>query len=210
MVRAALTGGIATGKSFCLAKFAELGAATIDADVLARDAVAPGSQGLADVVTRFGDRVLRPDGTLDRAALGRVVFNDPDALRDLEAIVHPAVRPRILSAIDAAERAGAPAVVIEAIKLIEGGLAEHCDEVWLVTCDAAVQRERLVGRGTTPADAADRIAAQAGSTATSRVVTRVIDTSGDPASTRSAVEEAFDTARRAAAIAGRAGLGAEA
>ena len=87
------------------------------------------------------------DGTLDRAALGRIVFADPEALRDLEAIVHPAVRPRILAAIAAAEADAADAVVIEAIKLVEGGLAEVCDEVWLVICDAGVQRERLVARG---------------------------------------------------------------
>ena len=87
------------------------------------------------------------DGSLDRAALGRIVFADPAALRDLEAIVHPAVRPRILARIADAEANGAAAVVIEAIKLVEGGLAELCDEVWLVTCDPAVQRRRLVGRG---------------------------------------------------------------
>ena len=107
-------------------------------------------------------RASAPDGSLDRAALGRIVFADPAALRDLEAIVHPAVRPRILAAIAAAEADGAVAVVIEAIKLVEGGLAALCDEVWLVTCDPAVQRTRLVGRGTSPEDADQRIAAQAG------------------------------------------------
>ena len=94
--------------------------------------------------------------------LGRIVFADPAALRDLEAIVHPAVRPRVLAAIAAAEEAGARAVVIEAIKLVEGGLAAACDEVWLVRCEQAVQRERLLGRGTSDDDAAQRIAAQAG------------------------------------------------
>ena len=84
-----------------------------------------------------GPSSWRADGALDRAALGRIVFADPAALRDLEAIVHPAVRPPILAALDAARTTEAPAVVIEAIKLVEGGFAELCDEVWLVTCSAA-------------------------------------------------------------------------
>ena len=93
---------------------------------------------------------MRDDGSLDRTALGRIVFADPAALRDLEAIVHPAVRPRILAAIAAADEADADVVVIEAIKLVEGGLAELCDEVWLVTCEPEAQRERLVGSGRIP------------------------------------------------------------
>ena len=107
-----------------------------------------------------GRSFVGADGTLDRAALGRIVFADPAALRDLEAIIHPAVRPRILAAIAAAEAEGAEVVVIEAIRLVEGGLAELCDEVWLVTCDPAVQRARLIGRGATPEDADARIDAQ--------------------------------------------------
>ena len=95
MVRAALTGGIATGKSYCLARFAQLGAATIDADRLARDVVAPGTTGLAKVVERFGQGILRVDGTLDRPALGRIVFADRTARADLEAIIHPEVYRRI-------------------------------------------------------------------------------------------------------------------
>src|SRR5690242_18762590 len=90
-LRVALTGGIATGKSHCLRAFAALGVATLDADVLARQAVEPGTAGLAAVVARFGRSVLRPDGALDRAALGRIVFDDAAARRDLEAIVHPVV-----------------------------------------------------------------------------------------------------------------------
>ena len=95
MVRAALTGGIATGKSYCLSRFAALGAATIDADRLARDAVAPGTPGLQRVVERFGAGILLPDGTLDRPALGRIVFGDRGARADLEAIIHPEVYRRI-------------------------------------------------------------------------------------------------------------------
>jgi dephospho-CoA kinase len=145
--------------------------------------------------SRFGRDLLRPDGSLDRAALGAIVFVDPAALRDLEAIVHPAVRPRILDALDDAEAGGAAAVIIEAIKLVEGGLASVCDEVWLVECDPAQQRERLLGRGGSGDDADHRIRAQAGLPERVRpAATRVIDTSGDRGTTRAAVVSAFDDA----------------
>ena len=124
------------------------GVVVIDADRVARDVLAAGTPETAAVYARFGDELRRPDGELDRAALGRIVFSDPSALRDLEAIVHPAVRPRILAEVDAADAAGALRSSIEAIKLVEGGLADLCDEVWLVTCAPEVQLERLVGRGT--------------------------------------------------------------
>ncbi len=142
-----------------------------------------------------GRRSSATDGTLDRGALARIVFADPSSLRDLEGIVHPAVRPRILDAIAAAEQAGAPAVAIEAIRLVEGGLADVCDEVWLVTCDDAAQRERLRARGTADADAERRIAAQASMTERlAPAATRVIDTSGDAAATRAAVEDLWRAA----------------
>jgi dephospho-CoA kinase len=112
------------------------------------------------VLARFGDAVRSSDGTLDRAALARIVFADADALRELEAIVHPLVRPRIVAAVAAARERHTPAVAIEAIKLVEGGLVDLCDEVWWVTC--VDQRVRLTGRGMDPADADRRIAAQAG------------------------------------------------
>src|ERR671913_301615 len=95
MLRVALTGGIATGKSYCLGRFEARGVPVIDADRLAREAVMPGSRALEAVATRFGDRILLADGTLDRSALGRIVFNDRAARADLEAIVHPEVYRRI-------------------------------------------------------------------------------------------------------------------
>src|SRR5215203_4823056 len=95
MLRAALTGGIATGKSYCLSRFAALGVPTIDADQLARDAVGPGTRGLGAVVQRFGVGVLRADGTLDRTGLGALVFADSAARADLEAIIHPEVYRQI-------------------------------------------------------------------------------------------------------------------
>ena len=187
-LRLGITGPIGCGKSTVARWLAEAGAAVVDADQLARDVTAPGEPALAAVIERFGERFQRPDGTLDRAALGRLVFGDPVALRDLEAIVHPAVRPRIEAAVAAAEAAGAEVVAVEAIKLVEAGYAAQCDEVWLVTCDPAAQRERLLRRELSAEDAAARIAAQ-GDLAVSLgpSATRVIDTSGRKEDTRTRV-----------------------
>ena len=204
-VRIGLTGPIGCGKSTVASWLAARGAVAIDADAVARDVVEPGEPALELVLGRFGDAVRTPDGRLDRAALGRIVFADPDALRDLEAIVHPAVRPRILAAIAAADAAGAPAVVVEAIKLVEGGLAGLCDEVWLVTCSPGEQRARLAGRGVAPDDAARRIAAQGDLVERlGAAATRVIDAGGDRAAAEARVVDAY---RAALASAGGAAAG---
>ena len=190
-VRIGITGAIGCGKSTVAGWLRELGATVVDADELAREATAPGEPALAAVFDRFGERYRQPNGTLDRAALGRLVFSDPAALAALEAIVHPAVRERIEAAIAAAEMAGAPAIAIEAIKLVEGGLAEMCDEVWLVTCHPERQLERLLARGSDEAEAAQRIAAQDDLARRLRpAATRVIDTSGDVEETRRSVLDA--------------------
>jgi len=183
-----LTGPIGCGKSTVAGWLEELGGVVVDADRIAREVTAPGEPALDAVIEAFGEDFMAADGSLDRAALGRVVFSDPAALATLEAIVHPAVRPRIENAVRAATDAGAPLIVIEAIKLVEAGHAARCDEVWLVTCDAATQRERLVGRGTNEADAATRIAAQGDIIERLRPAAgRVIDTSGDRATVRARI-----------------------
>jgi dephospho-CoA kinase len=194
-VRIGLTGPIGCGKSQVARWLAERGVAVIDADDMARAVTAPGQPAHDEVVRHFGAAVAGPDGALDRAALARIVFADEARLRELEAIVHPAVRPRILRAIAEADAAGAAAVVIEAIKLVEGGLAALCDEVWLVTCDPATQRERLLARGTPAEDARRRIAAQAGlAERLAPAATRVVDTSADADATRATVDALFRAA----------------
>jgi dephospho-CoA kinase len=190
-LRIGITGPIGCGKSTVAGMLAERGAAVIDADQAARAAYEEASVREA-VVARFGDDIRQTDGSIDRAGLARIVFANPDALRDLEAIVHPAVRPRILAGIDAAEARGAPAVVVEAIKLVEGGLAGLCDEVWLVICDASAQRARLRDRGVPDDDAERRIAAQRHlRDRVEPVATRRIDTSGSLDHTRQQVDGAW-------------------
>ena len=145
MVRAALTGGIATGKSYALAGFAALGVPVIDADRLARLAVAPGTPGLAAVAERFGPSVLLADGALDRAALGRIVFDDPVARADLEAIVHPYVYGRIREWF--AQLPEHTRVAIADIPLLfETGREGDFDRVIVCACAPEEQIRRIMAR----------------------------------------------------------------
>ena len=157
-----LTGPIGCGKSTVARLLGARGATVIDADAVAREVSAPGTAGHDEILAAFGEAVRDAGGRLDRGALARIVFADPEQLRRLEAIVHPRVRPAILARIDEAVAAGAPAVAIEAIKLVEGGLAELCDVVVLVDCEPAEQAARLGARGMAADDARRRIDAQRG------------------------------------------------
>jgi dephospho-CoA kinase len=160
MLRVALTGGIATGKSYCLAQFASFGVPVIDADQVARDAVAPGSRALEEVGARFGASILRPDGSLDRAALGRIVFTDRAARADLEAIVHPEVYRRIsewLATLPPRTR-----VAIADIPLLfETGHTHDFDRVVVVACNPREQLRRIMARdGLSERDARARLDSQ--------------------------------------------------
>jgi dephospho-CoA kinase len=199
-VRIGLTGPIGCGKSTVAAYLETKGAVVIDADEVARAVTEPGEPATAAIATRFGEALVGPDGRLDRAALGRIVFADPAALADLEAIVHPAVRPPILDALEAASATDVPAVVLEAIRVVDGGYAEVVDEVWVVVCSESVQRERLAGRGLDAADAERRIAAQVDLVARARLAaTRILVTDGSMDDTRRAVDSALEAAVEALA-----------
>lgn len=155
-----LTGGIGSGKSAVAGRLAQLGAVIVDADQVAREVVAPGTEGLAEVVATFSDRVLGPDGALDRAALGSVVFADEVGRRALEAIVHPRVRTRTAELVAAAPR---DAIVVNDVPLlVESGLGPTYHLVVVVQTAMSIRLERLTrDRGMDPAEARRRIAAQA-------------------------------------------------
>ena len=191
-LRIGLTGPIACGKSTVAGWLAARGATVIDADAVAREVTAPGTRAHDRILEHFGPTVRRPDGTLDRAALGRIVFSDPAALSDLEAIVHPAVRPVVLERLRRATVGRPPAIVVEAIKLVEAGYPALLDEVWLVTCAPGEQAARLQGRGMATADARQRIAAQGDlAERLGPSATRIIDTSGSPADAEERVAAAL-------------------
>jgi dephospho-CoA kinase len=188
-----LTGPIGCGKSSVAGMLATLGGVVIDADALVREVTAPGQPTLGAIHARFGEAVFRPPGLLDRAALAAIVFDDAAALRDLEAIVHPAVRVLVEARLEQARRDGEPFVVVEAIKLVEGGLAERCHEVWLIDCPVEIQRQRLALRGMEAADIERRLATQ-GRDLAERLAPhadRRIDTSGSRESIRECVEDAL-------------------
>ena len=158
-----LTGGIAAGKSAVAARWVELGAVEIDADVLAREAVAEGTQGLREVIGEFGSDVLLPDGTLDRAALAAVVFNDPTKRERLEAIVHPRVR---MLAEQRFEQLPKDSIVVYTVPLlVEAGVSLPFDKVVTVEAPEHVRIDRLIEtRGLTQAEAVARIKNQASPT----------------------------------------------
>ena len=154
----ALTGGIGSGKTTVASRWAELGATEIDADILAREVVEPGSEGLSAVTARFGDQVLNPDGSLDRAALAAVAFSTEETRKDLEALLHPRIQEL------AAERVkGLEGTIVYIIPLLaETNSKLNFDRIVTVSCDEAVRLDRLITlRGMSKEEALSRIAAQA-------------------------------------------------
>jgi len=190
-----LIGPIGCGKSTVAGWLAERGAAVVDADELTRQVMSPGAPVTESIIARFGGEYRRPDGSLDRAALGRLVFSDPVSLAELESIVHPAVSRLEGEAIRSADGRRPTAVVLEAIKLVEAGHAAWCDEVWLVVCEPESQLVRLTGRGMDESDARQRISAQAASLPSWRAAaTRTIRTDGSPEEVEAAVGAALEDA----------------
>jgi dephospho-CoA kinase len=176
----ALTGGIASGKSTVARRLAEHGAVVVDADRLAREIVEPGEPALARIAERFGASVLRADGSLDRAALGAVVFSDAAARQDLNAITHPAVTLRSQRLFAEAAAADPEAVVVYDVPLLaEGRGAGEFDEVVVVHAPQEVRIQRLVSlRSMTEAEARARVDAQASDEERLALADVVLDSSG--------------------------------
>lgn len=191
MQRIGLTGGIAAGKSAAATRLEELGAVLIDHDVLAREAVAPGTVALGDIVEAFGPEVLDAEGALDRAALGAVVFADLDALTRLNDIVHPCVRRLSAEREAAAATADPGAVVVHDIPLlVETGQADAFHVLVVVHAPAELRVERLVEqRGLSPEEARGRVAAQVDDEARLAVADVVLDGTGTVEALRAQVDE---------------------
>jgi dephospho-CoA kinase len=187
--RIGLTGNIACGKSTVLEELRRLGAATFDADAVAHRVMRAGTPIHAAIVAAFGPGILAPDGEIDRRALGAIVFSDAVALARLEALVHPAVLARTQEWLAGATAAVA---VVDAIKLIEAGIADQCDEVWVVTCPPEEQARRLMEyRDMGVEEAWKRIRAQLPQEEKVARADVVIDNSGPPARTRAQVRAAW-------------------
>ena len=178
MLRIGLTGGIGSGKSTVSRLLGEHGAVIVDADAIAREVVAPGTQGLAAIVEAFGAAVLAADGSLDRPRLAAVVFADPEARGTLDGIVHPLVRARARE-LEAAAPPGA--VVVHDVPLLaETGQGSAYDVVVVVEADPDMRVARLVERGLTAEDARARIAVQATDEERRAIADVVLDNSGTP------------------------------
>jgi dephospho-CoA kinase len=184
-----VTGNIGCGKTTVMHELAELGATIIDGDLVYRDLTGPGSPLVGRLAEAFGDQVANPDGSLNRPVLSQIVFSDPEALRALDALTHPVIVAEVEHRIEAAST---PVVATDGIKLLESGLGDRCDQVWVVTCDPARQRERLMARSGLSSEEADRrIAAQS---PTAEKVARadvVIENDGTLADVRRQVQAAW-------------------
>lgn len=171
-----LTGGIGCGKSEAARWLNGLGAAHVDADGISRALTAPGGEALDAIRAQFGDGVFRPDGTLDRAALGAIVFDSAPHRRALEGILHPLVQQRVWTQIEEAGARGDRVVVLDVPLLFETGMDVLCDEVWTVTASEETQLARVMARGLTLEQARARIDSQLSKEERNARANRVIDT----------------------------------
>jgi dephospho-CoA kinase len=188
-----LTGGIASGKSTVARMLADLGAAVIDADAVAREVVRPGTPGLAAVVAAFGPELLTPGGELDRKRLGERVFSDHAARQRLNAILHPRIAAATGERVAELATRGVPVVIYEASLLVENGIHRALDGLIVVTAPPEVQVARVVQRdGLTPAEAHQRLAAQLPLAAKVAVADHVIDGARSLAETRAQVAAVWE------------------
>ena len=194
MLRVGLTGGLGSGKSTVAGFFRELGAFHLDGDAIANEVTAPGGAAERDVVARFGHGIVGAGGAIDRKALARIVFADPKALADLNAIVHPKVREEIARRIASHLAGPSPARValIDAALLVESGIHRDLDALIVVACDSETQIARAVARGLlTEPEARARVAAQAPLAAKLAAANYVIDNNGSLDGTKRQVREVW-------------------
>ncbi|MEY3893639.1 MAG: hypothetical protein RIR78_417 [Actinomycetota bacterium] len=193
MLVVALTGGIGAGKSLVAQYFSELGARVVDADQLSRIAIERGSDGFDEVITRFGESVLR-NGDIDRKALGEIVFKDKKAKADLEAIIHPRVRELFFEVVN--DLAADEILIYEIPLLVETGAAGNFDQIITVEADLEIRKARLLKRGMFSSEIESRIAAQASPAEREAVSTHVIENSGDEDQLLRKVENLWEELQR--------------
>lgn len=191
-----ITGNIAAGKSTVMRLLADRGATTIDMDLVTRDALRSDGAGFGPVVERFGRGILDDGGEIDRARLGRMVFGDPENLRDLEQILHPIVGGIGRALVEAADT---DVVVIEAIKMLEGGRSrELCDQIWVVASDEALQLARLREmRGMSEQDGRQRLASQSSQEWKIQQADRVITNTGSMQDLERQIDELWQSVVKA-------------
>jgi len=193
MLVVALTGGIGAGKSLVAQYFSELGARVVDADQLSRIAIERGSDGFDEVITRFGESVLR-SGDIDRKALGEIVFRDKKAKADLEAIIHPRVRELFFEVVN--DLAADEILIYEIPLLVETGAASNFDQIITVEADLEIRKARLLKRGMFSSEIESRLAAQASPAEREAVATHVIENSGDEDQLLRKVENLWEELQR--------------
>lgn len=199
MVIVGLTGNIGSGKSTVSRRLVQLGAQVIDTDRVARDAVAPGTEGLARIISEFGTGVLNEKGELDRAVMASIVFKNTEARARLEGIIHPEVIKVVDRSISEYRegRRSAPALVIEVPLLIESGMHRMVEEIWVVTTDPESQVKRVMARsGLSREDVLKRIKAQMSQEEKCRYAHRIIDNSGPLENTHRQVDSIWNQITR--------------
>jgi dephospho-CoA kinase len=193
MLVVALTGGIGAGKSLVAQYFSELGARVVDADQLSRIAIERGSEGFDEVITRFGESILR-NGDIDRKALGEIIFKDKSAKADLEAIIHPRVRELFFEVVS--DLAADEILIYEIPLVVETGAASNFDQIITVEADLEIRKSRLLKRGMFISEIESRLDAQASPSEREAVATHVIENSGDEDQLLRKVENLWEELQR--------------